>query len=78
MGTYLVQPLFSCNHRATQLTIFIKNPKKFKDVLSTLLYLYIEFQDQIHRNERAVKKTKFLTDLVSQICQKFLFFVAKI
>jgi hypothetical protein len=50
MGTYLVQPSFSCNHcfRATQLTMFIKNLKKFTDVLSTLLYLYIEFQDQIH------------------------------
>jgi hypothetical protein len=74
-GTYPVQPLFSCNHRAIQLTMFIKNMKIFIDVPSTLLYLRIEFQDPIHRNERAIKKIKFLTDLISQIYQKFLFFV---
>jgi hypothetical protein len=37
----------------------LKNLKKFTDVLSNLLYLHIEFQDQIHRNERAVKRQNF-------------------
>jgi hypothetical protein len=74
-----VQTEFPCNHRAKELTKFIKNLKKITDVLLILLHLYIKFQDQIHRNERAVKKTKFLTDLISQICQKFLFFgIAKL
>jgi hypothetical protein len=67
-GTYLVQIEFPCIRCANELTKFIKNLKKFTDVLLILLHLYIKFQDQIHRNERAVKKTKFLTDLISQIC----------
>jgi hypothetical protein len=32
-------------------------------LLFILLYLYIKFQRQIFNNERAVKMTKFLTDL---------------
>jgi hypothetical protein len=43
MGAYSVQLPFSCNHRATQLITFIKKSKKITDVLSTLLYLHIEF-----------------------------------
>jgi hypothetical protein len=64
MGTYPVQPPFSCNHRATQLTMFIKNLKKFTDVLCTLLYLHIEFQDQIHYWLATTKKRNFW-----QICE---------
>jgi oligoendopeptidase F len=70
-----VQIEFSCNHRANELTKFIKKSEKFTNVLLILFYLYIKFQDQNHRNERAVKKRKFLTNLISQICQKFLFLV---
>jgi hypothetical protein len=74
-----VQIEFSCNHRANKLTKFIKKSENFTDVLLILLHLYIKFQDQIHRKEKAVKKTEFLTDLISKICQKFLFFdIAKL
>jgi hypothetical protein len=50
-----------------------KNLKDFTVVLLTLLYLHIEFQDQIHKNKKTVKKIKFLTYLISQIYQKFIF-----
>jgi hypothetical protein len=33
----------------------------------------MKFQFQIPNNEGVVKKIKFLTDLESEICQKFLF-----
>jgi hypothetical protein len=49
--------------------------KKLIYVLSILLYLCIKFQFQIPKNEGAVQKTKFLTDIKSKIYQKFLFFV---
>jgi hypothetical protein len=76
LGTYPMQTEFPCNHCANELTKFIK---KFTYVLLIILHLYIKFQDQNHRSKRAVKKTKFLTDLISQTCQKFLFFgIAKI
>jgi hypothetical protein len=68
-----LQTEFLCN-----IIKFIKRSKKFIDVLLILLYLYIKFQHQIHRNERAIKKIKFLIYSISQICQKFLFFIAKI
>jgi hypothetical protein len=60
-----VQTEFPCNHHANEPTKFIKKTEKFTDVLLILLHLCVKFQDQIHRNERAVKKTKFLTDLIS-------------
>jgi hypothetical protein len=37
--------------------------KKITHVLFTLLYSCIKFQGQIHNNEEAVKKIKFLTYL---------------
>jgi hypothetical protein len=64
-GMYHVQTEFSCNHRINELTHFIRKSKKIADVLLTLLHLYIKFQDQIHRNERAIKKINVLTDLIS-------------
>jgi hypothetical protein len=73
-GMYHVQTEFLCNHRANEVTMFIKKSENFTNVLLIILHLYIKVQDQIHRNEREIKKTKFLTDLISQICQKFLFF----
>jgi hypothetical protein len=41
-GTYPVQSPFSCNPTNN---VHKKNLKKFTNVLSTLLYLHIEFQD---------------------------------
>jgi hypothetical protein len=62
-------------YRAHELTKFAKKKlKKSIHVLSILLHLCIKFQIQIPNNEGAIKKTKFLTDLKSEICQKFLFF----
>jgi hypothetical protein len=76
LGTYPMQTEFPCNHCANKLTKFIK---KFTYVLLIILHLYIKFQDQNHRNERVVRKIKFLIDLISQIYQKFLFFsIAKL
>jgi hypothetical protein len=54
LGTYPMQTEFPCNHCANKLTKFIK---KFTYVLLIILHLYIKFQDQNHRNKRAVKKT---------------------
>jgi hypothetical protein len=71
---YHVQTEFPCNHRTNKLTKFIKESEKITDVLLILLHLYIKFQDPIHGNERALKKIKILTNLTSQICQKFIFF----
>jgi hypothetical protein len=42
--------------------------KKFVDALLVLFHLYIKFQDQNHINKIEVKKIKFLTDLIFQIC----------
>jgi hypothetical protein len=39
--------------------MFIKNLKKFTYVLSTLLYLHIEFQDQIHYSLATTKREIF-------------------
>jgi hypothetical protein len=53
MGTYPVQPTFSCNPTNN---VHKKNLKDFTVVLLTLLYLHIEFQDQIHKNKKTVKR----------------------
>jgi hypothetical protein len=41
--TYHVQKEFPCNHRANELTKFIKKFEKIIDVLLILLHLYIKF-----------------------------------
>jgi hypothetical protein len=58
-------------YHAHELTNFIKkNLNKFTHVLSILLCLCIKFQVQIPNNEGAVKKTKFLTDLLPHESRK--------
>jgi hypothetical protein len=71
---YPVHMSFSCTYRVHELKKFTKNLKTFTHVISILLHLYIKFQVQIPSNEGAVKNTKFLINLKSEICQKFLFF----
>jgi hypothetical protein len=45
-------------------------------MLFILLHLYIKFQYQIERNKKVVKRQKkIMTDLISQLCQKKLYFL---
>jgi hypothetical protein len=68
-GLFPVQAEFLCNHRANKLAKFItKYEKIHRCSIDPTPYIYIKFQDQIHRNEIVVKKKKILIDLISQIC----------
>jgi hypothetical protein len=62
-------------YRVHELTKFINKSKIFIHVIFIIPYLCMKFQIQIPNNEGAVKKIKFLTDLESEICQKFLFWL---
>jgi hypothetical protein len=54
---------FGCTYGTYKLTKFIKNSKKYINILSTLLELYKKFQVQIYCTLAVIKKIKFLIDL---------------
>jgi hypothetical protein len=50
--------------------------KKFTDVLLTLIYLHIEFQDQIHYSLATTKKRNFWHIYEIRSVRNFIFFTA--
>jgi hypothetical protein len=75
-----VQTEFLCNHRANELAKFIKNIKKFTDVLLILLYLYIKFHRCFFINfvssiTRGCTETLFVYNTFSYIYMVALFII---